>query len=461
MPEQKPIPISVDLLRDAPRETLLQVIALLLEKNARLEKRVEELEAKLGANSSNSNRPPSSDSPFSKPAPAKAKAKPKARKKRQGHRQQMLPPTATRPIAPQRCTCGCDAFKELKPYYTHQHIELPKIEMEVTHFVLLKGRCTRCGKPGKGYVPAPFQAGFGPRFSALIVELAGMAGNSRDMVRTFCASVLDIPISLGAIQKVIDRASQAIAPHYEAIKEEARRAEINHLDETPWHNGGKLNWLWVMANTAVAFFMVHTHRSKAAFEELIGAWTGILVSDNYGVYRSWVHQRQTCLAHLIRRAEALAQRADPELARFGRWAKKELQLLCQMAHAPPTVGQWRAFYARLCRLIALYQDSTSEAGTFVRRLDEELETLFLFLEKEGVEPTNNFAERIIRFGVLWRKRSQGTRTDKGCRWVERILSLRQTCRLQGKSTFTVLVEAMTSFFKEQDPDLAWIRLAAK
>ena len=132
-----------------------------------------------------------------------------------------------------------------------------------------------------------------------------------------------------------------------------------------------------------------------------------------------------------------------------------------MAKDPPTQAEWRSFYARLHRLIALYRDSESEAGTFVRHIDNEMDSLFTFLIAEGVDPTNNFAERMIRFAVLWRKRSQGTSSDKGNRWVERIVSLRQTCRLQGKSTFAVLEEAMTCYFKEQKPDLNWIRLAAQ
>jgi transposase len=288
------------------------------------------------------------------------------------------------------------------------------------------------------------------------VELAGIAGNSRDMVQRFCSSVLGISISLGAIQKVIDRASKAIEQHYEAIKNRARGSSINHIDETPWYKSGKLNWLWVMANPVVAFFMIHNNRSREAFEKLIGAWCGILVSDDYGIYQKWVEKRQTCLAHLIRTARGLAQRANPELSSCGKWAAKELERLIKMAKAPPTIGEWRAFFARFCHLIALYRDSKSEAGTFVRRLEGEMESLFLFLTEEGVEPTNNFGERILRFAVLWRKRSQGTKSDKGNRWVERILSLRQTCRLHARPTFEVLVDAITCFFKEQTPDLSWI-----
>ncbi|HQN19302.1 MAG TPA: IS66 family transposase [Syntrophobacteraceae bacterium] len=439
---------------------LCQMISDQQRTIAELRGQIESLTAKVNQNSANSNRPPSSDSPYQKgKVVSKKKGRAGAKKGRPGHRQKLVPATETRQMLPQRCQCGCTEFDGLEPYYTHQHIELPKIVMEITHYVLLKGRCLSCGKINKGYVPLEHRTGYGPRFCALIVELAGIAGNSRDMVRTFCASVLEVPISLGAIQKVIDRASEAIKPHYEAIRDKARASRVNHLDETPWHNGGKLNWLWVMANATVAFFMIHSKRSKEAFESLIGMWSGIMVSDNYAVYRKWVNLRQTCLSHLIRKAKALAERTNPELSAFGTWTEKELRRLVKMAKAPPTLGQWRAFYARLCRLIALYRDSKSEAGTFARTLEETMDNLFVFLVEEGVEPTNNFGERIIRFAVLWRRRSQGTKSDKGNRWVERIVSLRQTCRLHMRSSFAVLVDALDSYFKERQPDLAWIRQA--
>jgi len=448
-----------DLAKTPP--SVLKLLMYLLEENHRLKKRIEQLEAKLNQDSSNSNRPPSSDSPFKKESSGKIdkKNKTKSRKRRKGYRRQMLDPSETLSVYPEPCSCGCERFFDLKPYYTHQHIEILQIMQRVTHFILYSGRCSECGRVGKGHIPAEFQTGYGPRLSALIVELAGIAGNSRDMVKRFCSSVLRIPISLGAIQKVIDRASKAVEQHYEAFKEKARTSFMNHIDETPWYRGGKVNWLWVMTNPVVAFFMIHTNRSREAFEKLIGAWCGILVSDDYGIYQKWVNKRQTCLAHLIRKAVGLAHRRDPELSSCGKWAAKELQRLVKMAKAPPTIGERRAFFARFCHLIALCRESSSEAGTFARRLEEEMESLFLFLTEESVEPTNNFGERMIRFAVLWRKRSQGTKTEKGNRWVERILSLRQTCRLHAKSTFEVLVDAFSCFFKEQAPDISWIRQA--
>ena len=202
--------------------------------------------------------------------------------------------------------------------------------------------------------------------------------------------------------------------------------------------------------------MIHPKQSKKTFEALINDWVGILVSDGYGVYKKWVGYRQTCLSHLIRKATELSERIDPEIAKCGKWSKTELQRLCHMAHSSPTVGQWQAFYARLIRLIALYEGRKDDVGRFAGRLRKEIDSLWTFLIEEDVSPTNNHAERILRFAVLWRKRSQGTCSENGDGWVERILSLRQTCRLRSKQTFPVLVDAMTAYFKEQSPDLAWI-----
>jgi transposase len=114
------------------------------------------------------------------------------------------------------------------------------------------------------------------------------------------------------------------------------------------------------------------------------------------------------------------------------------------------------WYARLCKLIDQYHDRQDDAGKFARRLLREMDSLWVFLAHHGVEPTNNRAERALRFGVLWRKRSLGTGSTKGNRWVERILSLKETCRLRARTTYAVLVDAVSSFFHGQQPDLSWI-----
>jgi transposase len=272
----------------------------------------------------------------------------------------------------------------------------------------------------------------------------------------FLLRVFEGLLSLGTIQKVLDRVAQAIEPHYTAIATQARHAPVNYIDETPWFLTHTLQWLGVMVSDSVAFYLIHPRRSKEAFAALIDDWAGMLVSDGYGVYQTWVTHRQTCLAHLIRTARSLAERQHPDLAACGTWALAELQRLCHMATAPPTGGEWRAWYARLCKLIEQYHDRSDDAGRFARRLLREMDSLWVFLAHHGVEPTNNRAERALRYGVLWRKRSLGTASRKGNRWVERILSLKETCRLHARATYTVLVDAVSRFFAGQQPDLSWI-----
>jgi transposase len=422
-----------------------------------LEARIAALEARLQQRSSNSDRPPSSDPPCAKrTARSGVQGKPGAKLGHPGHRQALLAPTEVIEVTPVPCACGQWEFPATTPYYTHQVIELPEIQMAVTHVVLHETRCPRCGHLLKAELPAEYRYGYGPRFTALIGELSGSQRISRTAVQEFCWSVLGVPISRGAIQRMVDRASEAIAPLYAAIAEQARSAKVNYIDETAWYQHGVLAWLWVMVNATVAFFQVQASRNKAAFEVLIERWAGILVSDGYGVYQRWLHGRQTCLAHLIRRARGLSERRDPEVAYFGRRMLAELQRLVRWAQAPPTVGAVQTWYTRMVHLLSQYRARRDEAGTFARTLDREMGSLWTFVVEDGVEPTNNRAERALRFAVLWRKMMQGTYNAKGDRWVERILSVRETCRLRGRPTFPILVEAVTCSFNGQPSDVSWI-----
>src|SRR5215217_403486 len=263
-----------------------------------LHDRLETLEARLKQNSTTASQPPSADAPSKKPrrhttstTPRKAGGQPG----HQGHRQSLLTPTRVVEVPPAPCVCGHTVFVGTSPTYTHQVIELPPIAMEVTHWVVHQGWCQACGRWSHAHVPAEQASGYGRRFSALMGELAGTYGNGRRMVQSFRASVLGVPISLGAIQKVLDRVTQAIDPYYAVIAQQARQAPVNYIDETPWYCLNALEWLWVMASDTVAFYLIHPHRSKEAFAALIDDWAGLLVSDGYGVYQRWAQARPTCL----------------------------------------------------------------------------------------------------------------------------------------------------------------------
>jgi transposase len=132
-----------------------------------------------------------------------------------------------------------------------------------------------------------------------------------------------------------------------------------------------------------------------------------------------------------------------------------------MARAQPNRGEWHAFYARMIQLFSRNGDRPDEAGTFARRLHREMDSLWLFLIREGVAHTNNHAEWMLRFAVPWRERSQGSASDKGNRWVERILSLRQTCRPQPRNLFAIMVDALQAHFNGQVPSPQWIASSRK
>ncbi len=442
--------------------TVIQLVAT-VEK---LTKRVEELENRLNKNSSNSNKPPSSDSPFKKKSKTtKGKRKGKDKKLNRGgqpghpgHKQELLDPTDEKLIYPGKCSCGCSdlLMKSIEKYYTHQHIETPRTCLNISHFILYKGTCKNCGNIVNAEIPNEYKYGYGPRLSTLIGELSGSYGTSRMMVQDFCQSYLDLHISTGAIQKVIDRVSAALEPVYNQIGKIARISDVNFIDETSWRKCHDLHWLWVMVNKQVAFFKIHKNRSKEAFLELIDDWKGILVSDNYGTYVKWVHGRQACLAHLTRKAIELSERKDPIVSQFGESIARLLKKLTHYSKEPPSEKEWEDFFIEFMLLTLSFEDTKNEAGKFARKLGREIETLWLFLDEKDVEPTNNIAERAIRFAVLWRKRSKGTQSDKGNRWVERILSVKKTSQIKSCSLFEITLDAVHAYFHSKSPNLSWL-----
>jgi transposase len=326
---------------------------------------------------------------------------------------------------------------------------------DVHPLVVPQGGWTVCGTLTHAQGPPEPATGSGPRFPARIGDMAGTHGPRRRLMQHWCAAVLPVPRSLGAMQKRRDRVAPASAPPDGAMATPARQAPVHESDAPSWWLPSTWQWLWVMVRETAACDMRHPHRAKAALTALIDAWAGSLVSDGDGVYPRGVAGRQTCLAPRRRTARGLAARQPPARAAWGAWALAELQRLCHMATAPPTGGAWRAWYARRCHLITPYHGRQDEAGTLARRRLRAMDSRGVFLAPHGVDPTNKRAERAWRFGVLRRKRSQGTASVKGNRWVERILSLKETCRLHARSTYAVLVEAVGRLCTNRPPDRAW------
>jgi transposase len=167
----------------------------------------------------------------------------------------------------------------MSPFYTHQVIELPEINMIVRHVVWHEACGPQCGRVTNAHVPPEAGAGYGPRLTARIGERSGRQCRRRSAVQECGQSVLGVTSGQGAIQRAVDRVSEALAPHDEAMAEQARRARVYDIDETGGYQHGVLAWRWVMVHTTVALFKVQGSRSQAAFEALVASWAGILVSD--------------------------------------------------------------------------------------------------------------------------------------------------------------------------------------
>lgn len=195
--------------------TVQEDIHSLHQQIKQLEQQVDTLQGRVEQTSHTSSKPPSSDSPFDKPKrpPRPSSGKRGGRPGHPGKGPTLLHPTEVHLLTPGPCPCGHDALVSLAPYYTHQVVELPPIEMTIEHFILQQGTCGACGRTLTAQIPSAHQTGYGPRLTALIGELAGMHRTSRRLIQDFCHSVLHIPMSLGAVQKMIDRVSHAIVPH--------------------------------------------------------------------------------------------------------------------------------------------------------------------------------------------------------------------------------------------------------
>ena len=200
---KRPFPeLDWHLTPQTVRQYILSLEQTLFDMQQRVEsheKRIEKLEVKTKKNSHNSSKPPSSDPPFDrqKRKQKKSKRAKGGQKGHEPHQQQVLDPTESYWLPPERCSCGHSTFdrQKMQPFYVHQHIELPKIEMEVSHFILQQCDCPNCGKTVKAKVPSEKATGYGPRFTAFIGELSGIKGMSRNDVKQLCDSVLGVPIA--------------------------------------------------------------------------------------------------------------------------------------------------------------------------------------------------------------------------------------------------------------------------
>jgi transposase len=437
------------------------------ERNARiaeLEKRIAALEARLGANSSNSSIPPSAN-PLGAPKPV---VKIKSKRKRGGqpghrpHLKEWLPPERVDhlvPFVPKHCE-DCHAKLPAEPSpgdpepTRFQVVEVPPVVAKVTEYQGHARTCLDCGHVTQMAIPRDLMAhSVGPRLTATLSYFSGCHGISKRSIEEIAEAVFAAPVSLGTVANLEQEVSEALAaPHQEALAA-VRQAEVKNADETSWKRQGKLCWLWAAATARVAAFVIHAKRSALGLTALLGVdIQGILCTDRWGVYdRVPAARRQVCWAHLKRDFQKIIDGGGPS-AFVGEAGRKIVKKVFAAWHAfregQCTREQLEAkldpVANRLNRVLlegAILGDDATVAA-FCENLLELEPALWTFAHVDGVEPTNNFMERLLRRAVLWRKRSFGCASEAGCRFVERILTVVQTRRLQNQSVLDYLHDAV-------------------
>jgi transposase len=431
---------------------------------AQLQAQVRDLQAQLNRHAGNSSTPPSAN-PLGAPKPVVKKKSRRRPGGQPGHPPRLkllLPPErvqATFQFVPDQC-CRCQAPLPAQagpadpPPSRHQVIDLPPVVATVTEYQGHARTCSCCGALTHAPIPRELLAhSVGPRLTATLSYLTGCHGVSKRGVEEIAADVFDAPLALGTVANLEQEMSAALAaPHQEATAA-VQAAAVKHADETSWRRRGRLCWLWAAATAGVAVFRIHARRSALGLAALLGAALhGILCSDRWGVYdRVPAERRQVCWAHLKRDFQKVVDGGGPS-AGVGR---RGLRLVKEVFAAWHAFQEGRLTRAQLQEHLAPVENrlnrvllegallgEDAKVAAFCEKVLALEPALWTFARVAGVEPTNNFLERLLRRAVLWRKRSFGCWSEAGCRFVERILTVVQTRRLQGQSVLGYLHDAL-------------------
>lgn len=425
-----------------------------------------ELERRLSRSSRNSSLPPSQDQLSAPPRPA---GKPSGRKRggqdgHQGRYRQLLPPECLDEVVecwPDRCRSCARVFSEAERVDAsdpsrHQVAELPPIVVRVSEHRLHRVCCPACACQTRAELPQGLpRSAFGPRLQAAIVTLAVRNRISRRDTTELARELFGVELSSGSVDAIIRRVGEALAAPHTTLELEIKAAPVVNIDETGWKTAGGRRTLWGALTSRTAVFRIAPGRHSSESKTLLGErYLGIVCSDRYPGYDYLdPTRRQLCWAHLIRDFTAHSEGMADQKA-FGTTA---------LLVARDLFNAWNAFKhdgdrARLrttvaplqAKLHALLEDAARKSvrtryhRQFARNLLKRWPALWTFTHADGVEPTNNHAERGLRGAVIYRKLSHGTQSDQGERTIERLLSASVTCRLRKQSLLTYLTQVTTA-----------------
>jgi transposase len=470
------------------RQELIERDRKLLEAEKQIseaEKQIADLERKLALrlqNSVTSSKPPSSDGLAGEQRPrgrqkGKSRRKPGGQPGHRGHWRGLAPADRLDHVIdllPDRCRhCDCSFAAKRRKVSTqgeprrHQVTELPPIEAHITEYRCQSAVCPDCGKITQADLPEEVQGQFGPELTALIAYLTVVCRMPRRMVQELLGQVLGIPLSLGSIQNSWEEASEAVSEPCTELEKQLAHEPVINSDETGYRTSGEKRWLWALVAPAFVFYKIALTRGAEVLVQLLGeVFAGILCSDRCPTYLKYHKgEGQFCWAHFKRNILGVLEIAKTtEAERFCRDALALHARLFRLWHrfrAGPGVRYGPVTREQLiAKSIPLEKKFFALANRHVDSRDKDVRNLalallknfekfFAFLRNEGVEPTNNTAERALRCAVQWRKISFGSRSAQGEIAVARLLTVTRTCRIQNREPLDYLSSAIRSHRKAQ------------
>jgi transposase len=433
-------------------------VAQLEQQVAALGTLVAELLSKLGQNSRNSHRPPSTDSPAAREQ-RRGKGKKGKRKRggQPGHRgahRELLPPEQVNAFVnlfPGQCeSCWKPLPEKSDPLAKrYQVTEVPPITPHTTEYRRHTVRCPGCGHAtcaafDERRIPA---SSFGPRLMALMALLTGVYHLSRRRTTDLLSDMVGVRVSLGALSAVEARVSAAVEPAVDEAWAQVHQAEVKHTDGTGWLQSGVTLSLWTIATALVTVFKIVANGSKQTLQPLYGALSGILVSDRAQALNFWaMDRRQICWAHLLRKFVSFAERDGPAGA-VGRDLLDYTGILFDYWHdyrdGKLSRERFVAWMIPIRQQMEAALDRAAQAGLehvsgSCADILAHAQALWTFVDFLGVDPTNNHAERELRAFVLWRRRSFGSQSERGNLFAERLMTVAHTARKQKRHVLTFL-----------------------
>jgi transposase len=421
--------------KDAVIAALIARVDMLVAANARLAARVAELEAKLGLPTKtpdNSSVPPSKGQKPSGSSAPKAKAKPH----RGAHRPLHPNPTSKREVLAATCKdCGADVSGVGQIVCEeYDRIEIPRIEPDVTRVSLHGGVCPCCCKRFKAEPPAGLEPGspFGPNIRAFVIYLRSVQGIPLARLRDVMGDLFGLDISEGALVNILGASAKPFSAAVQRIKARLLAGTTIASDETGVRVGKANWWLWVFHHGDSAVFVADKHRSKAVVEAFLGeSRPDYWISDRYGGQMGWAaREHQVCLAHLIRDVQYAIDNGDAVL---GPSLKGLLKRACAIGRrrANLTDATLKTYEVdldrRLDRIMSLVP--THPAGAKLMKLIKKTRRhLFVFVQNRDLSATNNGSERALRPCVVYRKITNGFRSEWGAALYADIRSVVETAR---------------------------------